>query len=372
MSPDVFEDELRTLLHGATDAQSPAFTDVDTDAVLTTGHRIVRRRRLAMVGGTAAAALVVAAGTWAAVGGSADRAAPIPATRNTAPATGPVTAVLEQFAELSGLDGEPAAIGGPRRVGATLVPGLDPRVEFFGVDGTTRTPLSTADLTGRGPLTVTWRPLDTDGHVLGGVLPADAVEQQLITPVDEAGGHAATTVEGALPGTGRKVFATRFEVEGDARTVEHVVWLGRDGVVRDENGSVVPSVRLEGSAFDATVWVSREMDRLGTFGDDGGSNVTLDASRNSSGRPILSMGRGDGGGKTVTGQFIAVVPADAVPGVITPRDGTVVTQPLTKVTLPGTDSAVLWATWTEPMATDGAGYSSVTWTENGRTVTQTR
>lgn len=368
MTPDVFEDELRTLLHGATEAQSPAFTDVDTDAVLFTGRRIVRRRRMAVVGGTLAATLVVGAGAWAIVRPTSDRALELPATRTTSPVGGAVTAVLDEFSDLSGPDGSPLTTPGPRRLAVTVDPGAEPDLVFSSVaaDGT-RTVLAGSSLRGVGPLAATWGTGTGMDHVLVGVLPAQAIDLQLVTPLTDEGGHASTTVRAPLPGTARQAFATRF-AEPDAASVQHLVWQGRDGSVHDETGAVLPSVRLTDTAR-TTVYLGKGLGRLGTFGADGATMIGLDTSRNSSGRPFLSTGRGEGA--TMQTLFAAVVPAGSVPGATPLVPGATLTHPLSVVPLPGTDRAVLWATFSSPLSAQGAPYRSISWSEVGRTVTQT-
>lgn len=368
MTHDVFEDELRSLLHGAADRQSDALTDVDTAAVLGAGHRVVRRRRVARTAGAVAAALVVGSATWAALDGQADRSAPrIPATRPAAPVAGPVTAVLDEFADLSGPDGEPLPVPGPRQVAVRVAPGGALEYLEVGADGATSL-LGTSTLDGVAPSGPTWTVVGDGGHVLVGVLPAQAQVLQPVTPLTDEGGHAWTTVRGDLPGTGLQAFALRFAAASDAAGVRHLLWRAADGTVRDESGAAVPSVAL-GDADDTVLFVAEDLGRFGTFGRDGATLTELAGARNSSGRPVLATGRGDGG--RVVGLFAAVVPAAAEAGTMTPRAGTTVTHPLTKVPLPRTDLAVLWAAWSEPAGTDGAGYASVTWTEDGRTVTET-
>jgi hypothetical protein len=366
MSTDTFEDELRTLLHGATEGQSPAFEDVDTDAVLASGRRIVRRRRLAAVGGSVAAALVVAAGTWAAVGDSAGRAAPIPATRTTTsvPTTGTVSAELETSELRSEGNGSLSQPGQTIQVAIDRATGV---VRY----STLRDGAPSVVAVGRvpsNPRGVTWTSLSSS-RLLVGVMPAEAVQSQLVTPTYNEGGHASTFVDEPLQGTGLQAFAVSFAEVGDAALVSHVLWWGEDRAVHDETGATVPSVAL-GDPDGTVVYVAEELDRMGTFSDgDGTTMMQLDGSRNSSGRPVLSTGRGDGG--NVSWLFAAVVPAGAEPGTVTPGLGATVTTPLTKALVRGTDLAILWSRQSSPKAAKGSGYASVTWNEDGRTVTQT-
>ena len=83
MSTDTFEGELRSLLHDTADAEGPAYVDVDPNAVVTQGRRVVRRRRMAAGAGIAAATLVLGAGAWAVLDQGSRRAVePVPATRS--------------------------------------------------------------------------------------------------------------------------------------------------------------------------------------------------------------------------------------------------------------------------------------------------
>ena len=75
MSTDTFEDQLRSLLHDTADAEGPAFVDVDPNAVVTTGRRVIRRRRLATGAGIAAAVLAIGAGSTLVGGVGRERAA---------------------------------------------------------------------------------------------------------------------------------------------------------------------------------------------------------------------------------------------------------------------------------------------------------
>lgn len=371
MTPDVFEDELRAQLRGATDAQSDAFLDIDTDALLGTGHRALRRRRVAMAGGTAALATVVSLGAWAAFGASGDRAVEqMPATR-TSPAliTGSVQTLLDEFGDLSAADGTPLAIPGPRRVAVQVTPGGTPDLQYLEVGSDGRTsPLVGSSLDGVGPLSATWRTAGNGSHVLMGVLPAQAVQFQLVAPIPDEGGHATSTVTAPIAGTGRQAFAVRFAEASDAQATRHLLWWGADRVVHDELGAVVPSIAL-GDADGTVVFVSEAFDRFGTFSDrDGSSSMVLDGSRNTSGHPVIASGRGTG--SRIDGLFAAVVPAGSVPGTLTPTAGTTVTNPLSRAVLPGTDLAVLWSRYSYPRTEKGSGYSSVTWTEGGRAVTE--
>jgi hypothetical protein len=369
MTRDTFEDTVRVLLHDATRSEAEALPTVDVESVLGTGHRVLRRRRAAMVGATAAAALVLGVGGWSVL---AQQQGPdqrtLPATRS-ATTGGPVTAVLDPFSDLTSPDGKALDVPGPRQVAVTVDRSRTPDLVYSEVapDGGLLL-MGGSSLDGIPQPASTWGTAGADSHVLVGVLPAQAVQLLLVTPLTDEGGHASTTVTKALPGTGRQAFAVRFAEAGDADAVRHLLWWGQDGTVHDETGAVVPSVAL-GDDVGTTVFVAESLDRFGTFSHEGSASLmTLDATRNSSGRPVLSSAGGSG--DRLAGIFVAVVPKSAVPGRLAPAPETLVTHQLAKALLPGTGKAVLWATYTAPMRASGSDYVEVSWTEDGRTVTQ--
>lgn len=370
MTNDLFEDQVRAQLHGATEAESHAFLDVDPSAVILSGHRVVRRRRLIAVGGTAAAAVLGGLLAWSALGTGVDRAS-VPAGPAPTTATAPGgTVVLDAFSDLAGADGTPLSIPGPRRVAVTVDPSRTPDLVYSEVDDTGNlTTIGGSSLDGIGRLAATWGTAGAGSHVVAGVLPARARAFQLVTPMTDEGGHPSTTVTAELPVAGRQAFAVRFAEPSDAEAVRHLLWWGTDGVVRDEGGAVVPSANL-GDPDGTTVFLASTIDRMGTFSRDGGASITtLDASRNSSGRPVLAASRGGADG--MTGLFVVVVPAASTPGAFTPSGATTVSQPLAKVALEGSDRALLWAGYTTAPTATGSPWTSVTWTEpGGKVVTE--
>jgi hypothetical protein len=246
----------------------------------------------------------------------------------------------------------------------TVDPGHTPDLVYWDVaDGGSRSMLGGSSLVGVGPLGATWGTAGGGGHVVVGVLPDQARAFSLITPITEEGGGMSTTVEKVLPGTGRKAFATRFSDPSEAPGADHLLWWSTDGTVHDEDGAVVPSVAL-GDSQGTTVYVAPSMNRMGTFSRQGGASLmTMDAGRNSSGRPVISTGRGDAG--TLAGLFVAVVPHGTVAGTMAPKPGTTVTREPVVVDLPGSGRSILWATYTAPQEAAGSAYDSVDWTEPG-------
>ncbi|WP_377640959.1 hypothetical protein [Oryzobacter terrae] len=368
MTPDLMEERLRSALHDATTAQDGAYLDLDPSLVLGHGRRAVRRRRIAAGASVAAATVVVGLVGYSALGTGVDRTSTPAGSTAT---RGAVTAVLDTFSDLSdSTTGDTLPIPGPRRVAVTVDPTARPDLVFWDVaDDGSRRMLGGSSLDGVDPLGATWGTTGEGSHVVVGLVPEQARAISLVTPITDEGGGMSTSVEEVVPGTGRKAFGTRFSDAAEAAAVSHVLWWGADGSVHDESGALVPSVSL-GDADDTTVYVAPSFDRMGTFArEGGGSAMTLDASRNSSGRPVISMARGETG--ALTGLFVAVVPDGTTPGAMAPVAGTTVTEPPTVVDLPGSDRSVLWATFTATRSAPGSGYSSVTWTEpGGRVVTE--
>ncbi len=125
MSTDTFEGELRSLLHDTADAEGPAYVDVDPNAVVTQGRRVVRRRRMAAGAGVAAATLVLGAGAWAVLDQGSRRQGWSPCRRPRSASAGPPTSISTRAP--SRVEGNPrvavatpcASTGPPGRVTAS-------------------------------------------------------------------------------------------------------------------------------------------------------------------------------------------------------------------------------------------------------------
>ncbi len=307
MSHDVFEDRLRAELRGATEAEAPAFLDIDPTEVLGTGRRVVRRRRMAVAGGTLAAVAVLGAGSWAVLDGSADRAAPeIPATRTS-------TGRLVE-----------ATLPGP--AGATYAVRLDPAtgdvVTVLRRRGTAATALvGRVSPAGSG---AAWGTVSVDPFVVLGVVPDEA--DQVMTRYD--GGDLGSTGmdEVPLPGTEFKaVIFTSEKSPGDAvlAGIDYAV----TGRVFTSSGTELPSATVG----DRTVYVDAEGDEIGVIEADGSATRPLPAA-GSSDRPHISSARG------ATGQALVTTAAVIVP--IGAQDVAVEVAP--GATLRSTDSVPLF------------------------------
>jgi hypothetical protein len=265
------EDQLRAELHDSLSAAGTHLPHVDAGALVDSGHRIVRRRRLVAVGGVAAFSAVVAVGVSAL--GALDRAAELRPGVST-PARGTASATIE----LSG----PRVVGGIDatrfvvRIGPGAMPPLDGApssgadLAYYAlVDG--REQLlggsSTNGLTGRA----------TFGHADGtdvaiGVVPGDAVDASLLGDGTSSGHSASPLVR--VPGTAFKAIAFRFnEIPADSSDIRPIWWRA-DGtpVTNDGAGSVVRFASAEG---DVDLWALPAADLVGQRTAGGGGTTLL-------------------------------------------------------------------------------------------------
>jgi hypothetical protein len=264
------EDQLRTDLHDALSQAGPGLPHVDAAALLDTGHRAVRRRRLAAGAGLAAFAAVVAVG--ASVLSGSDRAADLRPGVSTA-----VRATASATLELPG----PQAAGGidATRFVVRIGPDAMPRV-----DGA---PPASADLAyyalvdGReqllGGSSTAGAGRATFGHgdgtdVVIGIVPGDAVDASLrgdgvIT------GHAASPLV-AVPGTGFKAIAFRLtEIPRSSPDIKPIWWRA-DGtpVTNEAAGSVL---RFATPAGPVDLWAVPAADLVGQRSAGGGGTTFL-------------------------------------------------------------------------------------------------
>ncbi len=289
MSTETFEDELRSLLHDAADAEGPAYVDVDLGVVVVRGRRVLRRRRIAMAGGALAAAVVVAAGSWAAVNDGRDRAAPVPATRTTMADVGVVKADVtlddgggsaQYTVRLDTSTGEVTATKGD----------LDPDAPV---------PLGTVPRTGA---VATWATLSTEPFVVVGVVPA-AATQTMTRFTGDLGGISSD--RSPLPGTPYQAVVWRAERTDPAGSLAGLDWT--DGThVYDTRGAEVPSTRLD----DRVLYVDEVADQLGIVEPDGSATIPMQDARDAGLPPVYAAGRGPEGGRMTT-TYAILLPAGA-------------------------------------------------------------
>ncbi|NHA69403.1 hypothetical protein [Phycicoccus flavus] len=333
MSPDTFEDEIRTLLHDATDSQSGAFDDVDAAAVLGGGRRVVRRRRVAMVGGTLAAALVVAGGTWAALDDSADRAAPVPATRTTMADIGVVSARVD-------LQGDTYTVRLDTATGsiAAVVPGSDAPVPAGSVrpGGT----WSGWDVVSRRPL------------VVAGVVPSAATRLMPQWFGDVGGVYSDVA---PLPGTPYQAVVWRAERSPRLATLAALNWSDGKAVWTD-HGTQLPSAVVD----DQVVYLDRATGELGAVGDDATLSVPTARFTDHGLVPVLS-GSSEVGTE-LDGFFVALLPPGSrdvdLESLATRGSAT----PVRTAELPDGAGTVVTQTWRSPKE-DPGDVAELWWTD---------
>jgi hypothetical protein len=345
MTPDLTEEVLRESLGSAADAQAASYADIDPAAVLATGHRVLRRRRMVATGGTMAAALVLGAGAWAVLGnqpGTDDRTLPATSIRPE-PSGGVHTAELSLASDLVGADG--TSYEGPTRVrvdvdtdrgawqalvGGTEVPGAGGSLPADG---------SAVWSTGSQPFVV-------------GLVPATATR---VLPVWEGDSPTLSTALRPVPGTSWQ--AVVLWVVGP-RAGSRLVGLDwTDGTeVRRGDGSVVPSTSGDG----VLVYVDEDSDQFGVLSDDGATVTRLSDARTGH-RPLVALWTIQPGSDTQTSDYAMLLPDGAtdVKGVVS-AGATLESSAVWRLA-PGS-GAVFVARLSAPKDLRGTGIDEVTWT----------
>lgn len=95
MTFDLIEQRMRSALQEAADSEGPGYLDLDPDAVLWEGRRVVQQRRRRLLGvGAAAASTALAVVMYAALGGSDGGGRTLPATPKPSTSTSATTSYL--------------------------------------------------------------------------------------------------------------------------------------------------------------------------------------------------------------------------------------------------------------------------------------
>jgi hypothetical protein len=296
MSTDTFEDELRSLLRETADAEGPAYVDVDPHAVVTSGRRVIRRRRLAAGAGIAAAVAALGLAAWAAVGSGVDHdAAPVPAASITA--TAPVNTVLERSGPLN--DAKGREVVAPVRVRV----GVDPLNRtwshaFVGDDGE--------------PVSITSEPLPAGGRatwtqssdgpgVVTGLLPERATDFVTVWSGDAP---TSTSARAPLPGTGYQSFAL-WHSGGPSTQLGALYWT--DGQqVYTSLGTRIRSAKFD----DALAFVDETTGLYGIFGQDGSVTKQVDDTP-ADWMPAVMSGKQEPGSAMVENTVLVLLPAGA-------------------------------------------------------------
>ncbi len=347
MSPDTFEDQLRSLLHDTADAEGPAYVDVDPNAVVMSGRRVLRRRRLATGAGIAAAVVALGGVGVATLTDGVDRTSDPAVSTSVPTATGPVSVDLTRTADVGDAWGRP---DGRASVRVTV----DPKARtwtnaLIASDGSV-SPQTSAALRAN-PLTATWsRDPGAPGLVVG-LLPAAAVNW---APVWVDASPASTQDVAAMPGTGLQAFALWHE-GGASTQLAGLDWT--DGQrVYTTSGAAVPSERVG----DEVVFVDQTQGLMGIFGPGSSSfkelRDTPDGQQPSVMRGVLAEGS-----TMMESSVLVLLPAGATRVDVKPAPGATLLS--TNAISGGSTSGTLLVTRLRmPEATPGTGVDRVTWT----------
>jgi hypothetical protein len=347
MSTDTFEHELRSLLHDTADAEGSAYVDVDPQAVVTQGRRVVRRRRLAAGAGIAASALVLGIGAWVVLDQSSGRDAvePVPATRTSSVAPDVVSTTI-------------AVKGNPRVSGYTVH--LDRSTGR--VTATDLSPTGEQGLDvmigriGEGEQKAVWETLSRDPLVVVGVVPAEA--DQLMTRFGNLDVGGVTSSESPLTTTAYQAFLVQTQKSPPGAELAGLDWAA-SGRVFDVEGHELPSATIG----DRTVYLNDAAGELGMVAPDGTSRVPLQAATTGGATPHLTTSVNEEGGPTVT-TFVIVLPIDAGDISLGLASGATLVSQESAPLLGGAGLAVV-ATVKAPDTVDPV-VRQVTWTADGR------
>ena len=332
MTHDTFDDELRTLLHDAADAERDHYLDVDPATTLHDGTRVVRRRRLLATAVTSVLALVLGIAGWAALSGSVDRAQQLPATPPPS-ATGTVSATLwldDGSAVGVSLDTGTGAVGLVRTAENGVLDRATPRVASLGRPS------------------VTYATVVRDPLVVAGVMPAGATG--LLPQWQGVDGPSSSAVAD-LPGTQYQAFALRAEQPARDGRLMDMYWQESDGVHAVNRGTL-PSTVLD----DTLVFLDAPNGTLGVR-TGATTSVTPTGADTAAGRPPHGgMISGDG-----VQTFVAVVPGTVEDvSVRTTPDATLLSSATSELS-EGVGTAIV-VTVRVPGSETG-GVAELTWTD---------
>lgn len=343
MTPDLTEEVLRESLGAAADAQSAAYADIDPAAVLATGHRVLRRRRMLAVGGTTAAALVLGAGGWAVLShqtGTDDRTLPATSIR---PSGGVHSAELSLASDLVDVDG--TSYEGPRRVRVDI--DLD-RGTWQALAGGTEVPQAGGRLPAEGG--AAWS-TGSQPFVVG-LVPASATQ---VMPAWEGDSPTLSTALQPVPGTSWQALVLWIVGPRAGGAPVGLDWT--DGTqVRRDDGSVVPSAGGDG----VLAFVDPDTDQFGVLSGEG-ATVTRPSDVRDGHRPVVALWTIPPGSNTQTSDYAMLLPDGAtdVNGVVS--SGATLESSAVWRLAPGSGS-VFVARISAPKDHRGTGIDEVTWT----------
>ncbi len=352
MSTDTFEDQLRSLLHDTADAEGPAYVDVDPRAVVTSGRRVIRRRRMVAGAGIAAAALAIGLVGWANSATGTDRgAAPVPAASVTARSA--VTAVLERGTTLEDASGKDVVTPGRVRVG------IDPASRtwshaFVDDDGTAVGTLSEA--LPAGPR-ADWSASSGGPGVVMGLLPERATA---FLPVWWEGAPASTQATAPLPGTGYESFALWHSGGPEAKLID-IVWTDSQQVYSSR------PAKVHSAKFGKTiVFVDEASGQFGIFDGDG-SVIRESHTTPVDVLPAVVSGTPDAGANSAVNTVLILLPPDADRAEVKAAEGATLLSAQTAGGQ-GTNRMLVLARLRVPSDSPDIGIDYVRWTDSNGTL----
>ena len=345
MSTDTFEGELRSLLHDTADAEGPAYVDVDPNAVVTQGRRVVRRRRLAAGAGIAAATLVAGLVGFSALGDGFRGAEPVPGTSTSSTITGTVSVELTKGADTAPGSGAPA--GSPAvRVTVDRVSG---RVDYFVERGGVFVPAGT-DTMPTGRQAATWSSTDRTDGVVVGIVPAAATDLFPVWVGDAP--ETARTLE-PLGSTSFQAFAIWQSGTAAETDLAGLDWTDGERVY-SSRGLPLPS----GRSGTAVAFVDRQLGQFGILRDGTAATKSL-RDLPADQVPVLMSGRARSGSALMDNTVLVVLPAGAQGVDAVPVGGA--TLESVNTSLSSTDDTIVILRVTAPRDA-GTGVRRVTWT----------
>ncbi len=355
MSTDTFEDQLRSLLHDTADAEGPAYVDVDPNAVVTTGRRVIRRRRLATGAGIAAAVLAIGAGSALVGGVGRERAdTAVPAVSTTGLGPGSFSVDLDVSSALQGTITPQPNDPTSARVDVNEQTKMW-RVSVTGSDGrpTTR-PATTLPA---NPRFSTYAEVGTRPGLIVGLMPIAA---QNMLPVWGTDGVESSSSNAIVLGTDRRAFAIRYSAPPDPNVPGDTMFVGFDWTDGDSvftsAGTRVPSARL----LDAVAFVDETQGLFGLFGPETTASKRLNDTPKGT-LPGLMTGKVPINSATMQSYVLVLLPAGAKGVDVLASSGATV-QSIDTAPAGSIGQTMVLVRLTNPKDTPGTGVERLRWT----------
>ena len=354
MSTDTFEDQLRSLLHDTADAEGPAYVDVDPNAVVTTGRRVIRRR-LATGAGIAAAVVAIGVGSALVGGVGQDRAdTTVPAGPTTGLGPGSFSVDLDVSSALQGTitpqPNDPTSARVDVNEGTRLW-----KVTVTGSDGrlTTR-PAATLPA---NPRFSTYAEVGNRPGLIVGLMPVAA---ENIVPVWGTDPVESSVSNAIVLGTDRRAFAIRYSAAPDPNVAGDTIFAGFDWTdgesVFTSAGTRVPSARL----LDSVAFVDETQGLFGLFGPETTASKRLNDTPEGE-LPGLVTGKLPSNSASMQTSVLALLPAGARGVDVSASSGATV-QSIDAAPAGSIGQTMVMVRLTTPKDSPGSGVERLRWT----------